>query len=106
MDTSCQEKRRQTRRSPSVPSSWKHKLRLRSERVSLLLPLPLHRKRLHERWQRHTLWLTPVEDRLEDVWRQERQGQRSMTGAVSSASKAMIGFNHEASVDQYFFAGW
>ena len=46
-----------------------------AERRPLLLPL--HRNRLHQRRQRHPLRLSPIQDRLHDIRRQQREPQQA-----------------------------
>jgi len=46
-------------------------------RCGSTLPLPLHRKRLHQSRQRNLLRLPPVQDRLDDIWRQQREPQKA-----------------------------
>jgi len=43
-------------------------------RIALLLPL--HRKRLHQPRQRHPFRLPPIQDRLDDIRRQQREPKR------------------------------
>jgi len=46
-----------------------------TEALAKWLGVPLHRKPLQQILQPHPLWLPPIEDRLHDVRREERQPQ-------------------------------
>jgi len=75
-------------------------------RCGSTLPLPLHRKRFHQPRQRDPLRLLPIQERLDDIRRQQRQPQQARDiGRVDLLGRGKNGSEVRGSISTHDIPG-
>ena len=75
-------------------------------RCGSTLQPPLHRKRLHQPRQRHCIRLPPIQDRLDDIRRQQREPQKARDiGRVDLLGRGKNGSEVRGSISTHDIPG-